>query len=720
MTQRAMKAELQLLNTQLWLCQQMCWKNHQKTMEKQCVLGIPKVLEEQPETSPRFNLQSALAELEEKYKENKELILSGVPLDKIPPLSTQLSKIDCLEEQFCGCPSNTSQPDRDNEVSTGYLGDQIHVNQEPKEDVAVCSVLPAETKDKPKEEKEAQQSEPCKDEQTKHYVFVGNIAQSINEEAIMSHFKIYQISSVFFQELSRNSSCAILTFNSLEHAMDAVREMNGKELCGRVMKVRFIKDSKQKASLDVKPLQTFSESEPNKSHSSSAELNPSSLKSVSPTDNVPVKSSGSLPLSDINKVEAVSSNTHRASYVPPKAPVQTSSAVPSWSTYGPPSIKPVMQPWMMQSVITKWTPYNTQNQWPIHYSGHPIWFPTASHASSQQVPCVVTKPVTNRSRCTPDAKVKSSSTLTFCKDGRMQVSPIQPNNDMLNSSGLVFSSGSRASTLQSSAVQIGSKSNIPYSSTAVKETCKASTIETAGVSNVAPLSIPSNTATPRATVEPSAGTFKMPVTSSVPPTVNGTSTLRTAKVSPSVSEHVHHAATGSSNLIRVPLRAPNFIPLTVNIPEHVTSGTSVRGMSSVTTCTTADLSFPSQIPVVSSPLHMTNDVPRTAPSLHGSNAEQHPLCHQESVITDSDTCPELDPLTEFPTVIIPNRLNLSTFTRVMKQLMELHPDVTRDHIVETMKEIRKRTGRSLNGLTIREMVSVVSRELSKSKSSKTT
>ncbi|KAM6178452.1 RNA-binding protein 44 [Rhynchocyon petersi] len=66
-------------------------------------------------------------------------------------------------------------------------------------------------------------------------------------------------------------------------------------------------------------------------------------------------------------------------------------------------------------------------------------------------------------------------------------------------------------------------------------------------------------------------------------------------------------------------------------------------------------------------------------------------------------------LPDVPTQFIPpNTLNPRSFTKIMKRLAELHPEVSRDHIVEALQEVRLRHQGFLNGLSINTIVEMTS------------
>ncbi|KAM4836333.1 RNA-binding protein 44 isoform 2-T2 [Thomomys bottae] len=74
-------------------------------------------------------------------------------------------------------------------------------------------------------------------------------------------------------------------------------------------------------------------------------------------------------------------------------------------------------------------------------------------------------------------------------------------------------------------------------------------------------------------------------------------------------------------------------------------------------------------------------------------------------------------LPETPVQFIPpNTLNLRSFTKIMKRLTELHPEVSRDHIIDALQEVRMNHKGFLNGLSINTIVEMTSSVLRNSAS----
>ncbi|NXC40424.1 RBM44 protein, partial [Penelope pileata] len=56
------------------------------------------------------------------------------------------------------------------------------------------------------------------------------------------------------------------------------------------------------------------------------------------------------------------------------------------------------------------------------------------------------------------------------------------------------------------------------------------------------------------------------------------------------------------------------------------------------------------------------------------------------------------------TFVTPNSLNLSSFTKLMKKLQEIHPEASRDKIVDALLEVRKHNNGILSGLSINSIM----------------
>ncbi|XP_045431543.1 RNA-binding protein 44 [Pipistrellus kuhlii] len=112
-------------------------------------------------------------------------------------------------------------------------------------------------------------------------------------------------------------------------------------------------------------------------------------------------------------------------------------------------------------------------------------------------------------------------------------------------------------------------------------------------------------------------------------------------------------------------------------------------------------------------------LPRTRPRQLGSEQDSE-FFHfdQEGVKKNCKQIESTKLLPDTPIRFIPpNTLNLRSFTKIMKRLAELHPDVSRDHIIDALQEVRINHKGFLNGLSINTIVDMTSSVLKNSASS---
>ncbi|KAM4626805.1 RNA-binding protein 44 [Discoglossus pictus] len=138
--------------------------------------------------------------------------------------------------------------------------------------------------------------------------------------------------------------------------------------------------------------------------------------------------------------------------------------------------------------------------------------------------------------------------------------------------------------------------------------------------------------------------------------------------------------------------------MTINIPLQTvseTSGitTSVRS-SKAAPITTAKASF------VDPSMTSSRSASLAPKSVDSVSQLPHFPCDEE----DSAVYPRLDLTTEHPTYIPPHTMNLSSFSKLMKHLIALHPEASRDHIIKVLQEIRISRGGTLSGLPISTIV----------------
>ncbi|XP_055442555.1 RNA-binding protein 44 isoform X2 [Bubalus kerabau] len=121
---------------------------------------------------------------------------------------------------------------------------------------------------------------------------------------------------------------------------------------------------------------------------------------------------------------------------------------------------------------------------------------------------------------------------------------------------------------------------------------------------------------------------------------------------------------------------------------------------------------------ISSPSSVSR-LPRTRPRQPGSeqDSEFFPF-DQKGVKKNCKQIESTKLLPDTPIQFIPPKtLNLRSFTKIIKRLAELHPEVSRDHIIDALQEVRVNHKGFLNGLSINTIVEMTSSVLENSASS---
>nr|XP_028687111.1 RNA-binding protein 44 isoform X3 [Macaca mulatta] len=111
-------------------------------------------------------------------------------------------------------------------------------------------------------------------------------------------------------------------------------------------------------------------------------------------------------------------------------------------------------------------------------------------------------------------------------------------------------------------------------------------------------------------------------------------------------------------------------------------------------------------------------LPRTRPRQLGSEQDSEVFPSNQGVKKNCKQIESAKLLPDTPVQFIPpNTLNLRSFTKIIKKLAELHPEVSRDHIINALQEVRIRHKGFLNGLSINTIVEMTSSLLKNSASS---
>ncbi|XP_033085596.1 RNA-binding protein 44 isoform X1 [Trachypithecus francoisi] len=111
-------------------------------------------------------------------------------------------------------------------------------------------------------------------------------------------------------------------------------------------------------------------------------------------------------------------------------------------------------------------------------------------------------------------------------------------------------------------------------------------------------------------------------------------------------------------------------------------------------------------------------LPRTRPRQLGSEQDSEVFPSNQGVKKNCKQIESTKLLPDTPVQFIPpTTLNLRSFTKIIKKLAELHPEVSRDHIINALQEVRIRHKGFLNGLSINTIVEMTSSLLQNSASS---
>ncbi|XP_020030130.2 RNA-binding protein 44 [Castor canadensis] len=110
------------------------------------------------------------------------------------------------------------------------------------------------------------------------------------------------------------------------------------------------------------------------------------------------------------------------------------------------------------------------------------------------------------------------------------------------------------------------------------------------------------------------------------------------------------------------------------------------------------------------PASSVSRLPKHRPQLLGSGqGSEHSPLDPKGIKKNCKQIESAHLLPETPVYFIPpNTLNLRSFTKIMKRLAELHPEVSRDHIIDALQKVRMSHKGFLNGLSISTIVEMTS------------
>ncbi|XP_057618971.1 RNA-binding protein 44 [Chionomys nivalis] len=302
--ERAVKAEMHLLDVCYQMCCRHCSHMYRLVMESRAALN-----RNLPSNSAKkelgSTLLSVLGDLKVRYMNLKEKVHKGIPLEELPPLSVESKLLSAfsdfasrlIEEEACGLSGanseldNQSVPDVDTSPSLETTLSQMSFvsdNNHPKQDESPVndsfkngdiSIDFTQLKLDDKEYKSVHEvSEDWFDATEKltgvdfsgtqengiehdgwnpksplemkngellrrskgFLIHVGGLCPSVSEDDLRSHFQKYQVSEISIYD-STNYRYASLAFAKTSNAKKAVKEMNGIEINGKSVNVRLVK-----------------------------------------------------------------------------------------------------------------------------------------------------------------------------------------------------------------------------------------------------------------------------------------------------------------------------------------------------------------------------------------------------------------------------------------------------------------------------------------------
>ncbi|XP_069716595.1 RNA-binding protein 44-like [Phaenicophaeus curvirostris] len=223
--QRAVEAELQLLNAHYKMCYQHCLKIYKLALEENICFH---------RCNGNAELDSSLIlvleELKKDYNSMRTEIRMGTPLSALPPLSVEItlfpissSYVPCEVDPQTVCLLDGHQPSDPPSSKTS-------VDQHKDQDVE-C------------EAKITESGNECS------FIRVGGLSSSVSEVELRSHFQKYQIADILICVASGNYRYAFLCFKEMNQAQLAVEEMNQKEIKGKAISVELVNDASENKSL---------------------------------------------------------------------------------------------------------------------------------------------------------------------------------------------------------------------------------------------------------------------------------------------------------------------------------------------------------------------------------------------------------------------------------------------------------------------------------------
>ncbi|XP_074926036.1 RNA-binding protein 44 isoform X2 [Chelonoidis abingdonii] len=173
-----------------------------------------------------------------------------------------------------------------------------------------------------------------------------------------------------------------------------------------------------------------------------------------------------------------------------------------------------------------------------------------------------------------------------------------------------------------------------------------------------------------------------------------------------VSRPLHYENQATDNLEEnIQVRTTCSVPDSLKVPS--TTSTSLKVLSPPSVCSAVPAPILASSKVLSSDLQpLRHESGHLLFSIDQQSIRENPLQIKPVQFSPNPSA----------TFIPPNTLNLSSFTKLMKKLKELHPKASRDNIVDALLEVRTNNKGFLSGLSINAIVEMASFVLRKSAS----
>ncbi|XP_031460409.1 RNA-binding protein 44-like isoform X2 [Phasianus colchicus] len=259
--QRAIEAELQVLNAHYQMCYQHCLKIYKLALEENACFSRYHG-NTSPNTELGSSVTSVLEELKKNYSSMRAKIQMGTPLSALPPLSVEI-KLLPIVSSYVPCKLFREELCHGSVSGMRKAGFEAPTLQEIRTPVNVGSAQTTSLTDgqQPSDSASSKMSqEQLKEQGVQHeakiteganecsFVCVGGLSSSVSEGDLRLHFQKYQISVLLLCADSDNHRCAVLGFRDTSAAKLAVEEMNRTKIKGKPISVGLVNNPSENRS----------------------------------------------------------------------------------------------------------------------------------------------------------------------------------------------------------------------------------------------------------------------------------------------------------------------------------------------------------------------------------------------------------------------------------------------------------------------------------------